>query len=542
MKIKLNKAQYIKGDIIELDVLTNEDAGELQIKVYQRQSEMPCSIEQSRNKNTYHIKIRGLAQGAYIACIASKSDHAETAFDIVESRTTVVRYGFLTEFEGADNGDIAIMKEWHLNAVQFYDWMYRHDHLVSEEDEYLEPLGRKINKTNLQKKIEECTNAGMRPIAYGAVYAATKDTFEKHPEWSLYTMDGEAMLFANWLYYMNIAEGFGWKEHILNEYKEAVEKMGFQGIHMDTYGFPKNVFDSKGNKINLADYFKPLIDEAALLVKNINAENGVIFNAVNNWPIENVAESRQDAVYIEVWSPNDQYADLYRLIRNARQLSGKNVVLAAYMKPFQEAAGEEAYEKAEISYLLTNAVICASGGTQLALGGNSAILCDSYYVKHAKLREEFLPTVKKYCDYLVAYSDFMYNDNGKDVSMTASGGVNEDIIFVSGKTEFSATAQAGKVWTIIREQENRLTIHLINLTNNNGCWNEAKEKPEKITDICMKFRYDRKLASIYTASPDADTIMSALLDSTVLHGNCGRTYVIHVPELFVWRTIVIEME
>lgn len=56
-------------------------------------------------------------------------------------------------------------------------------------------------------------------------------------------------------------------------------------------------------------------------------EGGVIFNAVNNWPMEAVAQTGQDAVYIEVWPPNDRYRDLYTLIAQARRCSGKPVVL-----------------------------------------------------------------------------------------------------------------------------------------------------------------------------------------------------------------------
>ena len=83
---------------------------------------------------------------------------------------------------------------------------------------------------------------------------------------------------------------------------------------------------------------------------------GVIFNAVNNWPTETVAAAAQDAVYIEVWPPHDTYFDLYRLIREARLLSHRNVILAAYLKAFQ---GED-MDAAERSFRLAWAVISLS--------------------------------------------------------------------------------------------------------------------------------------------------------------------------------------
>lgn len=81
-----------------------------------------------------------------------------------------------------------------------------------------------------------------------------KDTFEAHPEWGMYTMDAQPMTFAGWLYYMNIAPSCGWGEHIVEEFRSAVQ-FGFSGIHMDTYGFPKRVWDAQRQPVELEDEF-----------------------------------------------------------------------------------------------------------------------------------------------------------------------------------------------------------------------------------------------------------------------------------------------
>ena len=248
------------------------------------------------------------------------------------------------------------MGAMHLNAVQFYDWMYRHDKLLPPGEQYDDPMGRATDLRVIAKKIEACKACGIRPMAYGAVYAATKDTFKAHPEWGMYTMDAQPMTFAGWLYYMNVAPSCGWAEHIVEEFRSAV-RFGFSGIHMDTYGFPKHVWDAQHRPVELADEFPRLINAAARAVREETPDGGVIFNAVNNWPTETIARAAQDAVYIEVWPPHDTYFDLYRLIREARLLSHRNVILAAYLKAFQ--AGDAL--AAERSFRLAWAVISASG-------------------------------------------------------------------------------------------------------------------------------------------------------------------------------------
>ena len=147
----------------------------------------------------------------------------------------------------------------------------------------------------------------MRPFAYGAVYAATKETVSSQPDWAAYTMDGDPMVFADWLNYMNISPNNGWSQYIVNEFRSAVKSLGFSGIHLDTYGFPKRIYAYNGARVSFEDVFLPLINAAQDAVSSVDAENGVIFNAVNDWPTERIAQGKQDAQYIEVWPPHDTY-------------------------------------------------------------------------------------------------------------------------------------------------------------------------------------------------------------------------------------------
>lgn len=528
-----DKAQYLPGEPVRL-ILPAHSA--LLSATFFRM-ERPVTLQAVREGDV--LVLTDVPVGGYGVRISTEDGVWEGAFDVVSDRRTEIRYGFLSDFSSGDGDrlDVEWMRDLHLNAVQFYDWMYRHDRLLPPTEQYDDPMGRQTDLSVISKKIEHCKACGIRPLAYGAVYAATKDTFAAHPMWAMYTMDGQPMTFAGWLYYMNVASSCGWAKHIVEEFRSAV-RFGFSGIHMDTYGFPKRVWDAEHRPVELADEFPHLINAAAQAVREEAADGGVIFNAVNNWPTETVAAAAQDAVYIEVWPPHDTYFDLYRLIREARLLSHRNVILAAYLKAFQ---GED-MDAAERSFRLAWAVISASGGTQLVLGENRSLLRDSYYVNYAHLRESFLPIVQRNCDFLVRYKDLLYNDPGMDIGKTASGGINEDVRFFSDACTFSTDGQADTVWTLLRESRDRLTLHLINLTGNNAMWNEGKREPVLAAGISVAIRLDRPVRGIYCASPDSECLAARKLPYTAEQTKNGCIYTVKLPDVRCWTAVWVQLE
>lgn len=528
-----DRAQYLTGQ--EIRISFSHALTEVAVHVFRLHEEIFPQIEWEEAG----LVLRRLPFGSYGVSVIAGKECWEGAFDVVQSPRKVIRYAFLSDFSPADGDSKAVfwLRDLHMNTVQFYDWMYRHDDLIAPSEAYLDPLGRAMSLNSIRRLISRCRECGIRPFAYGAIYAATKDCFQKHPEWGVYTMDGQPMVFADWLHFMNVSEKCGWTEHLLAEYGKAIH-LGFQGIHMDTYGFPKHVWDVQGKSVDLAQEFPKLIDCAADAVSQTEKEAGVIFNAVNDWPTEAVAPVAQDAVYIEVWPPHDSYYDLYLLIRKARVYADKSVVLAAYMKPFM---GEDA-DRAEAALRLTWAVISASGGTQLVFGENRAVLRDSYYANYAPLRHSFLPTVQRYCDFLVRCAELLYDDKGSDISRTATGGINEDVCFFSEDCRFSVDAKADTVWTILRQSPRRLTVNLINLCGNDNQWNAPKERPRELRGIRISLRLDRKLKGIYAASPDGESLQAVPLASTYESTAQGRIYTAELPTLTYWTALWAEVE
>lgn len=547
--ITLNKAQYIDGENVILTILLDKIVFKyININVYKLSKKIDAKyhyelINNSDNKRELVITIEALPIGNYGVEAILASDIYETAFDVVSSRSDFIRYGFLSDFsaEDKDLSDVNYINRLHLNAVQFYDWMYKHEELVSKQDVYTDPLGRITDLNVIKMKINKCIKLGIRPFAYGAVYAASKTLFEEHPEWGLYTIDKRPITFFDWLNFMNVSSSCGWSDFIINQFSKAMKELNFQGIHMDTYGFPKVVCDINGNQFSLKDEFPSLINRTSVEAKNINPENGVIFNCVNNWPVEKVADTYQDAVYIEVWPPHDTYYDLYNLIRKAKALGDKTVILAAYLNPFQGALTKAETHAAENALLLTYAAINAAGGTQLVHGENAGILCNSYYAKYASSSEKFKDKIINYADYIVRYADLLCKDKGIDVSMTSSYGINEDVCFHSEEAIFSPKGENNKVWTIIRESEDKMTIQLINLLSNDSLWNTPKNTYKEISDIRISIKTNSKVKGIYCASPD-HIMKAASLDYEIKQIDRGIEYIFKIPNLKIWSTVWIETE
>ena len=537
-----DRAQYRNGEPVRLLLISETDFPTVTaVRVFRLQKELDLAWTLESGA----ILIETLESGNYGVAVETEHSVLETAFDVVESVKSVIRYGFLSDFspEDGDSADLDWLCRLHVNTVQFYDWMYRHDSLISPEDEYLDPIGRRSSLPVIRQKIADCRSRGMRAFAYGAVYAATKETALAHPDWAAYSLDGEPMIFADWLNYMNIAPSNGWREHIIREFRSVVETLGFSGIHLDTYGFPKRVYAQNGERILFEDAFLPLINAARDAVCSVDAENGVVFNAVNDWPTERIAQGRQDAQYIEVWPPHDTYHDLYWLINKAKRLAPeKSVVLAAYLKPFQNATGEADIEKAERAFRLANAVILASGGIQLIHGEQESLLCDSYYVNHAKMRPEFTDTLVRYADFLVRYAQLLYDDKGYDVSMTAFGGINDDVTAEADGTAFSADGRADTVWMILRESKQRLVLQLINLTGNDALWNTLKNEPNPVQNILLNLRLDAKITGVFCASPDETSLQATELPYRTKPSAYGRVVELTLLTLHYFSTIWIEWE
>lgn len=493
----------------------------------------------------FEADLAGFGADAELLANGEPLDALSGAFDVASDWRRSTRYGFLSDFAAAELGDgedVRSMCKLHLNLVQFYDWMYRHDELVAAEDDYTDLMGRQVSLPVVREKIALCRERGMKAIAYGAVYAASREFAERHPDWALYTSAGEPFDFIGIFRIMNIAPDSPWSGHIVLQYRQAVERVGFDGIHMDTYGFPKTALSRLGGKERierLADHFPALIDRTRQSLEEAADDVCLIFNNVGNWPVDTVALAAQDAIYVEVWKPYERYHHIRDIVRWADHLGrGKNVILAAYLKPFREA-GEGGAEGAQNAALLLTAVITAHGAYHLLLGENGGVLTQGYYVDHSSIGGAFMRKLRDYYDYLVRYVHIWYDKRLRDVSMTHADGDNEEYVFEGFAC--SMYGEPGKVWAIVREHERRKVLHFVNLTGAaDDYWNEAKPAAPPVEGRIVRIAVERKAKAAFRASPDAGMGKPVALEPVYEIGKRGMTARFALPALRVWDSLVLE--
>lgn len=468
---------------------------------------------------------------------------AEAAFDMVEHWREAPRYGFLTDFEPGnfDDSDIEFLRRHHINIVQYYDWMFRHDQLLPEaEDVFIEPLGRRISLDVVRNKIEKLQAVGMDSIAYAAIYASLKDYAEQHPEELLYNNDREPYKLGDYYYIMDISENSSWTNHILAEFEKVID-FGFHGLHLDQYGFPKKAIRKVGSDeevVSLKNMYPTFINAA----RESMPEAGLIFNNVSSYPVHTTARTNQDVIYIEVWDPVSSLADIKQLIDRARELSQKQVVLAAYLPCFQSDSGVELH-KAEIGARVTMATIFASGGYHLLLGEHENVLADSYYPNYGAISADFKQSLTKFYDFIVMYRHLLFDLQLEDISMTFAGGINTEVTFYKDDVTFSPVQQLDSVWNIVKERPGYTVIHLVNLCGlDNDIWHEGNDHPpEAQKDIEVRVEMLEDVKGIYVASPDGNSILPTSLgydwvDKAPNQGKCLR---FTVPSVQYWTMVYI---
>lgn len=543
------KAQFLTGEEVVLHLETDGQPCEyaqltvydLDIVVYQKTvSDLSGDILISAGKYDTDFSGYGVSAKVFMGeeCIL-----LETAFDVVDNPKRSLRYGFVSDFtqEDAANGAVEWLNKCHINMVQYYDWSYRHDQLVVDQECYTDMMGKPICRKTVKGKIEECAAHGMHSIAYGAIYAASKPFFEKHTNWALFNSCQKPFVFIDVFYIMNIAKASPWRDHLINEYRKAITEMGFAGIHMDTYGFPKTAYshlDEKTELIRLDEEIPSLIGQTREALKDANQDPYLIFNNVGNWPVFSTAATEQDAVYIEVWTPYERYSQIAQLIYEASIFSNnqKPIILAAYLEPFRKDSKERAMNAARI---LTAAVV-SNGAYHLLLGENKGVLTQGYYSDYTRLSDTEAATLRRYNDFLIRYLDLFYDKDLRNVSMTHMGWDNYE--YQCPSHPISTYGEANKLWLTIREKESRKCLYFVNLC---GCeddyWNKGKETPSPQENVRIVVQVDSPVKGIYAASPDEKSMKAQAVPYTDFENEKGAFIELFIPKIDRWHVVWIDL-
>lgn len=455
---------------------------------------------------------------------------ATTAFDVLEHWTQTPRYGFLADFFPGRSDVVETMgalARYHINALQFYDWMYRHEQLLTDQEPYRDPLGRELSRQTVAALIDAAHARGIAAMPYTAVYGASVAFYREHPDWALLKSDGQPVLFGeNFLVIMDPRPASPWARHLLDQFDQVLLQTDFDGMHLDQYGDPKVGYDAEGRRFDLASPLAQFINATRERVDAHRAEGAVVFNAVNNWPIEAVAPANQDIVYIEVWPPHDWLSDLHHLIVQAQDLGGgKPVVLAAYINPAWEHNAR-----------LIDAVIFASGGGHIELGERDGMLAEAYFPNYATMSPALAAAMRRTYDFAVRYQDVI-GPRTRDATRQYLHRVVIDGVSTS------PGLLKDKVWPIVREGQGFTAISLVNLLGiESPEWAQPmRSPPHALGPSAVRIAsVDRQIHRIWLATPDGDDLSPHSIAYARERGSDGDTLALEIPFLKYWSLLVIE--
>jgi dextranase len=522
-----SQGSYSPGETVTFFVELEASLEQIILRLFiQHLNEEPISIEKAFHlalgQQTIRVQwIPPVKPAGYSArCeIISVTDTlgVTTAFDILSSWTDFPRYGFLTDFSPSradPETTLQKLTRFHINGLQFYDWQYRHDQLLAPTENYIDPLGREMSLDSVRKLVDAAHQQGMAAMPYLAIYAASADFWHAHPDLALYDELGKPIAFGeNFLGLMNPSPGSSWNAHLLAEATRALQAIPFGGLHIDQYGDPKVAWDSRGNPVDLPKAFVDFIQSASDRYPN----KTILFNAVGNWPIEDLAGSAADFMYIEVWPPNIEYRQLAEVVLNAVKLShGKAVVIALYLPANRPA-----------NNLLADAVILACGGTRIELGEDAHLLSDPYFPKHEEISPDLQTELRRFYDFIVRNGEWLrsYNLPETEKEKWAESELNPGYISTD---DF--------IMTVVRNQPQKMIIQLVNFKNlsSRARWDEEHVNLIPCQNFSVTIQRPQRPRHVFWDCPE-QTNGSQVMDFEYSHG----TLEFRIPQIHYIGLVVI---
>lgn len=458
---------------------------------------------------------------------------ARTAVDVVPDRCSVLRYGFVVDYR--PDRDLAAVQDnlrrLHLTGVQFYDWAYRHADLLGGGEQYDDALGQPVSLATVRSLIGACHEVGSDALGYAAVYAVGP---EEWPEWehdALLTATGTPYALGDFLFVLDPAAP-DWLEHFTADLTAAVGQVGFDGFHLDQYGYPKLAERPDGHRVDVAGSFCRLIEA----VREALPVSRLVFNNVNDFPTWATAHAPQDAVYIEVWKPQLGLGHLAQTVTRARaEADGKPVVIAAYQHVYDTAATEQA----DLAAAFSMATLFSHGASHLLCGEADRILVDPYYVRNHPVTESTADLLHRYYDFAVAHTELLFDPVIAEVTASFAGDYNDDLDVAYPAVEVEQLPAVGTVWRRVTQvAAGRYAVHLINLTGQaDVCWDAARNHPADTGPGTLRIRRaGAGLPRVRYGSPDG---VHRMVELEVTAAGDFATAVL--PAVHVWQVVLIDL-
>ena len=312
----------------------------------------------------------------YLVSITAGSSTITTAVDVSSDWTHFPRIGALTSYPSgttsttAEADITALEREYHINAVQFYDWMWRHENPIQRTAGGTLPStwtawnGDVISPAAVQTYIAAAHNHAVAAMPYTMSYAALQNyqtVSGVSPTWALnYASTGLPWAFemkpnqpATNLYIFNPANT-SWQSYITAKYVDEVNTMGFDGVHLDQLGNWGAMKDTSGNPVDIPAGLASLVGATKTA---LSAASGKVLgiNAVDGFGGDNIANGKNtNYLYSELWDNHETYQTIKTYL-DTQRLESNSIpsVIAAYPNTKDDAGPSYEAESASRSTGLT---------------------------------------------------------------------------------------------------------------------------------------------------------------------------------------------
>ncbi len=460
-------------------------------------------------------------------------------------------HGFATSF---GDEDIPAVIEWHRalrsTVVQVYDWMASYTEPLGPEGGWEDPSHRPVSLQALRALATGLRELGAVMHAYAPVYAVGNQFALEHPEMLMYQGDGEAIRFLDQIVLANPAN-VEWQRHFVTTYGAAADAVGFDGFHIDTYGYPRIANDADGNPIDLRLAYESFLR----FLRAARPSELISFNQVNGVPSATNLPGGPGFRYCEVWPPNDGWRHFEGLLDRTAGRAGllgpeasrdelMRGSIACYPPVWGidsptglvEGVAREASLRTDVS---TEAIVTLLGASALIYGDKTAALCDPYYPKHSRLTEDEAVTVVAWRRFALRCRDLFLE--GEDTSWYEIGDENGSVS-VEALAPVRPEPVGGSVFARVFHAKGRVTVGVVDLTGSeNGRWSEPTAKGS-VSSVVIRVLLDHPEDWQVTAAVlgDQGDRFAPIPGKEVAHRQ-GRAVEVELPLVSGWSVLRLQM-
>ena len=404
-KAYTDRAYYQPGSIAqiisEIDFQGNSDSVTVHYQITSPYSlvlsqDENYSISSGTNKISFQWTTPAENRQGYLVKISIGDQEKFTAIDVSENVYQYPRYGYCVDFFPGESNETSIemmrvlAQEYHINLVQYYDWMYRHEQILPADSEsFIDMFNHTLSKNTITQRINAGHQYSQLAMAYQMSYMA-RENYQAHgvnPSWGLYSQPNQHNISYNpsdlqslnsinqyffplegkpapLLMVMNPLNT-DWQNFMANQYSQAVNTLDFDGIQIDQMGnFWGDVtyYSDSGDTVDLANSFSTFTNAIKTKLSENNPSKSIVtMNAVNGGNEDSfssndiICNANTDFSFSELWGNSDTYKKILDFVRWQRNnQSQSTMVLAAYMNQYDVLGSTYQFQNGQMTGVHSN--------------------------------------------------------------------------------------------------------------------------------------------------------------------------------------------